>query len=95
MSQSSARTYVLYEREDGTATPHWQYWGQPRVPDCTLEFGVLHPPPLAWLVRARSAREACLLANESITSLSRPDDLGVWWDRNLHEESALDAWRTD
>ena len=80
MSRSSTNTYVLYERADGTATPHWQYCGRPKVPGCVRIDGQLLPPDPRWIVRARTAREACFFANESITSMSRDDTLGIWCD---------------
>ncbi len=79
MKRSSARTYGLYERPDGRATPHWQYWGQPRVNGCEIIDGQLYPPEPAWIVRARTAKQACYFANESVTSSSRSDGLGVWY----------------
>ena len=74
----SNRTYALYERHDGTATPHWQFWGKPKVPGCEWWDGQLYPPDPRWIVRASSITQACFFANTSATSLSRSDGLGVW-----------------
>lgn len=92
MQRSSARTYLLHDRPDGAATPHWQYWGKPRVTGCTRTLGTLHPPyPPKWIVRARTVLEACYFANESVIS-TRGDLLGVWWDRELHDMESLRNW---
>ena len=74
----SSRTYILYERYDGSATPHWQYFGEPRVPGCETYDGQLYPPDPAWIVRASSITQACYFANTSVASTDRSDNLGVW-----------------
>ena len=77
-----ARNYVLYAGPDGEPRNHWQYWGVPKVPGCTRsDEGDLLPPEFRWVVRARSARQACYYAliGERATG---EDDLGVLWDRN-------------
>ena len=87
MKQSSANTYALYENYDGRYTPHWQDWGVPKVPGCLVnEFGDTYPPPFPLVVRARSAKQACYFANNSITSTSEPDKLGIWWARETSLE---------
>ena len=82
----SNRTYALYERRDGTATPHWQYLGKPKVPGCYRMWGVLYPPDHGWIVGASSVTQACYFANTSVTSYDRSDGLGVW------EYVSADEW---
>ena len=83
--QSSARTYVLFRNYEDRYTPHWQFRNEPRVPGCMVnEFGDCYPPPFQLVVRAKSAKQACWMANESVTSQSEPDQLGIWWERDEH-----------
>ena len=96
MTRSSARTYYLYEQfRTGRATPHWQYGGQPRVYGCWSDYGDLCPPTPTWEVRAKSAKQACWFANESVTSLSRDDGLGVWIDRERWHKQENHDWGWD
>ena len=76
---SSSRTYTLYESFKGGATPHWQYWNEPKVYGCECYNGRLYPPdPATWTVRATSIQQACFFANTSVSSSDRSDGLGVW-----------------
>ena len=86
---SSARTYLLYEGFNGEPKNHWQYWGDPTVPGCYRDWeGNLFPPDPRWTARATSAKEACAFAHKSITSLSREDGLGIWFDAAYHHREA-------
>ena len=78
---NSGRTYRVYEDWNGEPKNHWQYCGEPTVPGAYRDYdGHLHRPEPRWIVRARSAREACLFVHESTTSRSRDDDFGIWSD---------------
>ncbi len=93
MTRSSTRTYNLYEqRGSGRATPHWQFLRKPKVYGCSREDGYLSPPIPTWEVRAGSVTQACWFANESVTSLSRDDGLGVWIARERWHTQENDDW---
>jgi len=84
---NSAKTYVLYEDYEGRFTNHWQYRGAPRTPDCFVnEFGHSYPPPFPIVVRAKSVKQACYFANNSIASTSEREKLGICWNRETSEE---------
>jgi hypothetical protein len=83
----STKTYTLYEKYEGRYTPHWQSGpNRANVPGCLIsDIGHIYPPAFPVVVRAVSAKQACYLANTSTTSLSRGDNLGVWWERDVHD----------
>ena len=77
-----ARIYVLYEGWQGEPRVQWQYRGKPKVPGCIVSdvSGRVFPPPFRWVVRARSARQACYYVHSGTQALGE-DDLGILWDR--------------
>lgn len=78
----SPRRYVLYAGPDNEPRSQWQYCGKPRLPGCTQcnVCGHVSAPPIRWVVRAKSVRQACYFVhNEQRAADSF--QLGILWDR--------------
>ena len=77
-----ARIRVLYEGYDGEPRGQWQYKGRPRVPGCIKSdvSGHISPPPFRWVVRAKSAKQACFFVHRRARAFGRRS-LGILWDR--------------
>lgn len=74
------RLFVLYEDSEGGARNQWQRMGAAAVPGCQNYEGHHIPPPFRWVVRARSAKEACRYARRGQRP-TKQAELGVLWDR--------------
>ena len=75
-----ARIYVLYEGWDGEPSVQWQLQGAPCVPGALrLPNGRLYPPTFRWVVRARSATQACDYVRHAKRA-SGPRSFGILWD---------------
>lgn len=83
---SSARTYVFYEGHSGEPKSQWQNRGKATVPGCTVGRSGVFPPFFRWISRGRTAKEAAYFIHNSVTSTSREDGLGIWWDRDAQPE---------
>ncbi len=74
---------MLYEGWNGEPRIHWRNRRKPTVPNCVQcdLYGDIFPPPFRWIVRARTAKEACFFVYRSIRAADQDDELGVLWDR--------------
>ena len=82
----STKTYVLYEGWNGEPKNHWQYWNKPIVPGCVVNYiGNCYAPEFRWVAAAFSVNQGALMVHNSETTSSRGDDLGIWWDREVHD----------
>ncbi len=80
MNRSSANTYPLHEREDGSHTPHWQILGHPQVPGVTQGQGGQYPPPFPIVVVAEDVTQACYFANKGVRA-DENGGHGIVWER--------------
>ena len=84
MTPKPTRKFVLYEGFDGKPRSRWRNRRGPTVPGCVPcdLHGTLYPPPFRWIVRARTAKEACFFVNQNLQGADQGNSVGVLWDRN-------------
>ena len=76
------RKYVLYEGWEGEPRSHWRDRRKATVPGCVgSQRDGIYPPPFRWVVRARSAPQACSFVYQEVRATDREDGLGILWDR--------------
>ena len=80
-------TYTLYEGFAGEPRSRWRNQQGPTVPGVIKDyFGNMYAPRPRWIVRARSEREAIWMVHNSVTSATRPDQLGICWDADVQAD---------